>query len=111
MLCDTVIGLLGHINGVLHNTSIAQGVGIDYDAELIKSAGIKSSTGGADAKWLVYDFNLDVDDLASTLIDVHHVTHVFIYLVPKQLALPTVRLVCLLTNFPHQVGESLLILK
>lgn len=41
--------------------------------------------------WLIYDFNDDQEDLVDQLITAHHVTHVFIYLTPKQLALPTVR--------------------
>lgn len=40
---------------------------------------------------MVYDFNQDQDDLVEKLIEVHHITHVFIYLLPKQLALLTVR--------------------
>jgi hypothetical protein len=40
---------------------------------------------------LIYDFNDDREDLVSQLIDGHQVTHVFVYLVPKQLALLTVR--------------------
>ncbi|KAI9052818.1 hypothetical protein LZ554_003091 [Drepanopeziza brunnea f. sp. 'monogermtubi'] len=88
---EFLIGLLGHVNGVANNLSIAQGVGIDYDTELIRTAGVNSLAKGVDSKWLVHDFNDDLQDLASTLIDVHHITHMFIYLVPKQLALKTVR--------------------
>ncbi|KAK0103258.1 hypothetical protein ONS95_005292 [Cadophora gregata] len=86
-----VLGLLGHINSPKSNLSTAQGVGIDYNAELIKTAGINSNTQGAKAEWLIYNFNDDQDDVASTLIDTHQITHMFIYLVPKQLAMPTVR--------------------
>ncbi|RDI81047.1 hypothetical protein Vi05172_g9011 [Venturia inaequalis] len=69
-----------------------QGVGIDYNAKLIETAGINSAL-IKDIKidWLVYDFNDDKEDLVNQLITAHHVTHVFIYLTPKQLALPTVR--------------------
>ncbi|KAL2070942.1 hypothetical protein VTL71DRAFT_13968 [Oculimacula yallundae] len=88
---EFLIGLLGHINGVANNLSTAQGVGIDYNAELIKTAGLNSITEGAKAQWLIYNFNDDSDDLASSLIDSHMITHVFIYLVPKQLAMPTVK--------------------
>ncbi|CZT45764.1 uncharacterized protein RSE6_06106 [Rhynchosporium secalis] len=88
---EFLLGLLGHINGVLNNLSTAQGVGIDYDAEFIKTAGLNSHSQGAKAKWLIYNFNDDSDDLASTLMDSHAVTHMFIYLVPKQLAMSTVR--------------------
>ncbi|KAH6723565.1 hypothetical protein BKA61DRAFT_664292 [Leptodontidium sp. MPI-SDFR-AT-0119] len=88
---EFLIGLLGHINAVASNLSTAQGIGIDYNAELIKTAGLNSNTQGAKAEWLIYNFNDDQDDLASTLINAHQVTHVFIYLVPKQLAMPTVR--------------------
>ncbi|KAJ5042142.1 uncharacterized protein L3040_004699 [Drepanopeziza brunnea f. sp. 'multigermtubi'] len=88
---EFLIGLLDHVNGVANNLSIAQGVGIDYDTELIRTAGVNSLARGVDSQWLVYDFNDDLQDLARTLIDVHHITHMFIYLVPKQLALKTVR--------------------
>lgn len=91
ILFSQVIGLLGHINGVANNLTTAQGIGIDYNAELIKTAGLNSNTQGAKAEWLIYNFNDDQDDLGSTLINAHQVTHVFIYLVPKQLAMPTVR--------------------
>ncbi|KAE9966559.1 hypothetical protein EG328_008824 [Venturia inaequalis] len=76
----------------LVRASIAQGVGIDYNAKLIETAGINSAL-IKDIKidWLVYDFNDDKEDLVNQLITAHHVTHVFIYLTPKQLALPTVR--------------------
>lgn len=72
-------------------SSAAAGVGIDYDAELIKSAGRKSELENVDAQWLVYNFNDDQDDLVSQLTATHQVTHVFVYLIPKQLALQTVR--------------------
>ena len=84
-----VISLLDHINET--SNSIATGVGIDYDTALIKSAGVASEIRGVDSQWLVYDFNDDQDDLVNQLINIHQVTHVFIALVPKQLALLTVR--------------------
>jgi hypothetical protein len=66
-------------------------VGVDYDAELINTAGIESAKQTTDVAWLIYDFNADLEDVVSQLLFVHHVTHVFVGLVPKQLALPTVR--------------------
>jgi hypothetical protein len=83
--------LLGHINSNSNAITAVTGVGIDYDAALIKSAGIKSETKGVDAQWLIYDFNDDHDDLVNQLITIHQITHVFIALVPKQLALLAVR--------------------
>jgi hypothetical protein len=70
--------------------SIANGIGIDYDAELIKTAGINSGLKGVNIEWLIYDFNDDQLDIVSQLI-AHQITHMFIYLVPKQLAMQTVR--------------------
>lgn len=61
-------------------------MGIDYDEALLDIATANSSQA-----WILYDFNTDTEDIAQQLIALHHVTHVFIYLVPKQLALPTVR--------------------
>jgi len=86
-----VISLLGHINSSSNIIPTVTGVGIDYDAALIKSAGINSKIKDVDAQWLIYDFNDDDDDLVNQLINIHQVTHVFIALVPKQLALLTVR--------------------
>ncbi|TVY93671.1 hypothetical protein LAWI1_G001641 [Lachnellula willkommii] len=86
---EFLISLLSHINKT--SSDIATGVGIDYDAALIKSAGIASGIRGVNAQWLIYDFNDDQDDLVDQLITIHQVTHVFIALVPKQLALLTVR--------------------
>jgi len=43
------------------------------------------------ATWLIYDFNADASDIVTQLIVTHKVTHVFVGLVPKQLALATVR--------------------
>ena len=86
------MGLLGHINTLTAGTSTAHGVGIDYNAELIQNAGIKSELEGLiNLKWLIYDFNDDQEDLVDQLITTHHVTHVFMALVPKQLALQNVR--------------------
>jgi hypothetical protein len=42
-------------------------------------------------EWLIYDFNADLEDIVGQLLTMHKVTHVFVGLVPKQLALPTVR--------------------
>lgn len=66
-------------------------MGIDYDAELIKTAGIESKKQAVNAQWLIYDFNADLEDIVSQLLTIHKVTHVFVGLVPKQLALQTVR--------------------
>jgi hypothetical protein len=87
------MGLLDHIKALATvGTPTVHGVGIDYNAELIRNAGIKSKSEGLlNLKWLVYDFNDDADDLVGQLITTHQVTHVFIALVPKQLALPNVR--------------------
>ncbi|CAG8951140.1 hypothetical protein HYFRA_00006538 [Hymenoscyphus fraxineus] len=93
-----VIGLLSHINKLNSSDIVAaNGVGVDYDAALIDDAGLKSKLEGVDAKWLVYDFNADENDIVTQLVTTHLVTHVFIYLTPKQLALPTVRKI--LTRF------------
>jgi hypothetical protein len=83
--------LLGHINASASRITAVKGVGIDYNAALIKSATIKSGAAGVSAQWLIYDFNEDRDDLVNQLVTIHGVTHVFIYLLPKQLALQTVR--------------------
>ncbi|CAG8974367.1 hypothetical protein HYALB_00011299 [Hymenoscyphus albidus] len=102
VVCDLgsgdVIGLLSHINKLNSSDIVAaNGVGVDYDAALIDDAGLKSKLEGVDAKWLVYDFNADENDIVTQLVTNHLVTHVFIYLTPKQLALPTVRKI--LTRF------------
>jgi len=86
-----LIGLLNHLNTLTSSIHPAQGVGIDYDASLIRSAGVAAELSKVDAQWLVYNFNDDREDLVGQLIAIHHVTHVFVYLVPKQLALQTVR--------------------
>jgi hypothetical protein len=86
------MGLLGHINSLPDRTTPAHGLGIDYNAELIQNAGIKSELQGLfNLKWLIYNFNDDEEDLVGQLITTHQVTHMFIALVPKQLALPNVR--------------------
>jgi hypothetical protein len=71
---------------------LAHGVGIDYNASLLETAGINADKlKDVNIEWLIYNFNDDNEDLVSQLITTHHVTHVFIYLTPKQLALQTVR--------------------
>jgi len=85
-----VISLLAHIS-LLTPLALPIGLGIDYDSSLIASAGIASTLQKVNASWLIYNFNDDREDLVSQLIDGHQVTHVFVYLVPKQLALGTVR--------------------
>lgn len=85
-----VIGLLGHLNANPSRPA-AQGVGIDYNAALIQTAIINSDLAGVSAEWLIYDFNEDQDDLVKQLVSINHVTHLFIYLLPKQLALRNVR--------------------
>jgi hypothetical protein len=87
--------MLRHINTQKSTSNIkrlaATGVGIDYDAELIKTAGLESAKQLIDAQWLIYDFNADLDDIVNQLLTIHKVTHVFVGLVPRQLALPTLR--------------------
>ncbi|PMD14796.1 hypothetical protein NA56DRAFT_362400 [Hyaloscypha hepaticicola] len=85
-----LISLLAHIS-LLTPLALPIGLGIDYDPSLIASAGIASSLQKVNASWLIYNFNDDREDLVSQLIDKHQVTHMFVYLVPKQLALGTVR--------------------
>lgn len=70
---------------------LATGVGVDYDAQLIETAGFESARQAMAVDWLIYDFNADLEDIVGQLLTVHNVTHVFVGLVPKQLALPTVR--------------------
>ena len=89
---EFLIGLLNHVNRIT-NTTIAttiNGYGVDYDDKLIRTAGVNAITEGQQARWLTYDFNLDEDNLFGTL-EKAGITHVFVYLVPKQLALKTVR--------------------
>jgi len=89
---EFLIGLLTHINTLTKTATnkAVHGLGIDYNAELIKTATINAVLAEENAQWLTYDFNEDEDDLFSQLL-VEGVTHVFVYLVPKQLALKTVR--------------------
>ncbi|KAF2421498.1 hypothetical protein EJ08DRAFT_738190 [Tothia fuscella] len=101
MICDLgcgdgefLINLLIHINAPPGSHPLAYGIGIDYDAALIATAGISSSKlKDVNIKWLVYNFNDDTRDLVTQLTLDHLVTHVFIYLTPKQLALQTVRMI------------------
>ncbi|KUJ13482.1 uncharacterized protein LY89DRAFT_158789 [Mollisia scopiformis] len=86
---EFLIGLLSHLNSPLPLLPVS-GFGIDYNASLIATASLNAITAGATAHWLTYDFNLDEHDLFSQ-IENRRVTHVFVYLVPKQLALNTVR--------------------
>jgi hypothetical protein len=86
-----VINLLSHINKPSNSNQYAHGIGIDYNASLLKTAGLNSHDSLSSFKWLIYNFNDDNDDLVSQLLTVHHVTHVFVYLTPKQLALLTLR--------------------
>lgn len=88
---DFLVNLLNHLNVHDSKTVAVHGVGVDYDALLIKSAAIRSSSADQIVQWLEYDFNEDLCDLASQLLDTYHITHVFIYLLPKQLALQKVR--------------------
>ncbi|KAJ7146591.1 hypothetical protein C8R44DRAFT_17043 [Mycena epipterygia] len=89
---DFLISLLSHINSITHTTSATavHGVGIDYNAGLIETAALNAVSAGEHVRWLTYDFNEDREDLCGQLAR-QHVTHVFVYLVPKQLALGTVR--------------------
>jgi SAM-dependent methyltransferase len=93
---EFLIGLLSYLSTLPTNSvsSVlpAKGFGIDYNDSLILTA-----TSNAHAliptttmSWLVYDFNLDEDDLFSKITE-KSVTHMFVYLIPKQLALSTVR--------------------
>ncbi|KAF7362935.1 Monooxygenase [Mycena venus] len=87
-----LIGLLAHINAITRTTraTAVHGVGIDYNAGLLATAAANAVAAGAQVRWLVYDFNADLEDLGGQLA-LQRVTHVFVYLVPKQLALSTVR--------------------
>lgn len=87
---EFLIGLLRHLNLPPSLPTAVQGLGIDYNAPLIATATINALDARQVAAWLVYDFNADLEDLAAQL-ERRGVTHVFVYLVPKQLALPTVR--------------------
>jgi hypothetical protein len=87
--------MLRHINTAIPTSSAnrlaTKGVGIDYDAKLIKTAGLESTKHNIDVQWIIYDFNADLDDIVNQLLTVHKVTHVFVGLVPRQLALPTLQ--------------------
>ncbi|KAJ7472659.1 hypothetical protein FB451DRAFT_1250277 [Mycena latifolia] len=87
-----LIGLISHINAITHTTrpTAVRGVGIDYNAGLLATAAANAMAAGAPVRWLEYDFNADLGDLCGQLAR-QRVTHVFVYLVPKQLALSTVR--------------------
>ncbi|KAF8856387.1 hypothetical protein BDZ45DRAFT_804189 [Acephala macrosclerotiorum] len=91
---EFLIGLLGHINSpqlpLLPPIPPTSGFGIDYNAPLIATAISNATIAHQQANWLVYDFNLDENDLFGQM-GKQGVTHVFVYLVPKQLALKTVR--------------------
>ncbi|KAK4693381.1 hypothetical protein P7C70_g8934, partial [Phenoliferia sp. Uapishka_3] len=89
---EFLIGMLRHLNSFPHSTptSSVHGFGVDYNESLISTATTNAKTAKQEANWLVYDFNADSDDLFSQL-ERQGVTHVFVYLVPKQLALATVR--------------------
>jgi len=89
---EFLIGLLSHINASTEDFPIiaSSGLGIDYNASLIETAALNAVIAGEKAQWLVYDFNLDEHDLFEQM-GKKGVTHVFVYLVPKQLALRTVR--------------------
>lgn len=87
---EFLIGLLRHVNISRFSSSAAHGLGIDYSGPLVATASLNAVSARQEASWLVYDFNLDADNLLAQLVKTG-VTHVFVYLVPKQLALPTVR--------------------
>lgn len=83
-----LINLITHIN--LTSRLSIRGVGIDYDATLLTTAATSALLAHQSVHWITYDFNLDLSDLSSQLLS-RGVTHVFVYLVPKQLNLKTVR--------------------
>ncbi|KAJ6552881.1 hypothetical protein B0H19DRAFT_155343 [Mycena capillaripes] len=87
---EFLIGLLSYVNRIRSFGSPVRGVGIDYNGGLIKTAALNAVSAGAHVSWLTYDFNEDLGDLYGQL-GRQNVTHVFVYLVPKQLALRTVR--------------------
>ncbi|CZR52615.1 uncharacterized protein PAC_02492 [Phialocephala subalpina] len=91
---EFLIGLLGHINSppppLLPPALTTSGFGIDYNSALIATAASNAITAGQTSSWLVYDFNLDENDLFGQTRK-KGVTHVFVYLVPKQLELKSVR--------------------
>jgi SAM-dependent methyltransferase len=87
-----LIGLLAYVNKITGTTDLTSvhGVGVDYNAELVQTASSNAILAGENVRWLTYDFNDDKHDLFAQLV-LHRVTHIFVYLVPKQLALQTVR--------------------
>lgn len=86
-----LLSLLAHVNQLQSSLLPAvHGVGVDYDAALVAAGARDARAAGAAVEWLTYDFNADEGDLAGRLVGMG-VTHVFAYLVPKQLALGTVR--------------------
>jgi hypothetical protein len=91
---EFLIGLLGHLNSskmhLITQSKVVKGIGVDYDAKLIATATINAVEAEEMVDWLTYDFNEDQDDLCEQLVR-KGVTHIFVYLVPKQLALKTVR--------------------
>ncbi|KAJ7173065.1 hypothetical protein C8R43DRAFT_978362 [Mycena crocata] len=89
---DFLIRLLAHVNRITKtdSTTAVHGVGVDYNDALIKTATLNAIAVGEHVRWLTYDFNEDREDLCRQLVR-QNVTHVFVYLVPKQLALRTVR--------------------
>ncbi|KAF8217204.1 hypothetical protein K438DRAFT_1798434 [Mycena galopus ATCC 62051] len=88
---EFIIGLLGRVNDMHPTRTVAvRGVGVDYNGGLIKTAALNAVSAGVHVSWLTYDFNEDLDDLCGQL-GRQNVTHLFVYLVPKQLALRTVR--------------------
>ncbi|KAJ6447551.1 hypothetical protein C8R47DRAFT_460413 [Mycena vitilis] len=74
---EFLIGLLGHLNRTTRTThaSAVAGVGVDYNASLIKTASLNAISAGAQVCWLTYDFNEDGDDLFAQL-GRQNVTHV-----------------------------------
>lgn len=93
-----LLSLLAHVNRIQAELDLlpppppVHGVGVDYDPALIAAAARDAAAAGVEAEvaWLTYDFNADEENLVGQLLELK-VTHVFAYLVPKQLALGTVR--------------------
>lgn len=92
---EFLISLLTHVNTDRFSSSASSGLpvhglGIDYCGPLITTASQNCIIAKQNSSWLVYDFNLDKDDLLAQLVE-RGVTHLFVYLVPQQLMLETVR--------------------
>jgi SAM-dependent methyltransferase len=87
---EFLIGMLTHLNSLSSPATAITGVGIDYSPSLIATASSNAVLASQSLEWLTYDFNLDEADLVAQL-QALGVTHTFVYLVPKQLALKTVR--------------------